>query len=80
MEQISIFEVIGNEVVPFEHGDQVRVKVPNLNKNAEDYFYLTGFYGKRGCVKKIVEKPSLQYHVDFDGKEAIVYHKELKHW
>lgn len=80
MEQISIFDVIGHKEIPFDCGDQVRVKVPNLNKNAEDYFYLSGFYGKRGNVKRVVETPSLQYYVDFDGKEAIVYHEELKYW
>lgn len=80
MQQISIFEVMEHQLIPYDCGDLVRVTVPKLNNNAEDHYYLSNFANKRGCVQKIVKQPKLQYHVDFDGKEAIVYHSELKYW
>lgn len=80
MRQISIFEVMEHQLIPFDCNDLVRIEVPELNNNAEDHYYLESFSNKMGVIKKVVEKPSLQYHVDFDGKEAIVYHSELKYW
>lgn len=69
------------EVIPFDRNDNVRVVVPALvHGNAENHYYLSDFAGKRGIVLAVIQEPSLQYEIDFDGKKAMVYHEELKYW
>lgn len=76
--QLSIFEI---EVIPFEVSDQVRIVIPDYKRgDPESFYYLSDFERKRGEVLKVVHAPSLQYHVDFDGRTAIVYHDEIKRW
>lgn len=80
--QISIFEEVKPfEVVPYEINDQVQIAIPDYKRDdPESFYYLSDFERKRGGVLKIVYEPSLQYHIDFDGKTAIVYHDEVKYW
>lgn len=80
--QLSIFEAAKQvAVVPFDIGDQVRIAIPDYKRDdPESFYYLSDFESKRGGVLKVVDAPSLQYHIDFDGKTAIVYHDEVKCW
>lgn len=83
--QLSIFEEIkpveAIEVIPFEVNDQVQIQIPEYKRgDPESFYYLTNFKRKRGSVLRIVQEPSLQYYIDFDGKTAIVYHDEVKYW
>lgn len=71
---------ITQQIIPFEVNDQVRVTVPDINVDSEAHYYLSDFKGKRGAVLRFLDKPSWQYCIDFDGKEAIVYHHEIKYW
>lgn len=81
VEQLTIFEVTEPDVIPFEIGDMVRVTIPKYKRaDPESFYYLQDFERKRGKVLKVVHAPTLQYHVDFDGREAIVYHDEIKYW
>lgn len=86
IEQFTIDDyMIGNveitqQIIPFEVNDQVRVIVPNIEIDSEAHYYLSDFENKRGAIRKFADKPSWQYHIDFDGKIAIVYHHEIKYW
>lgn len=86
VEQMTIFEVPEElqrniDIIPFDKNDNVRIVILDYKKSdPESYYYLLGYERKRGRVMKVVEKPSLQYHVEFDGRIAIVYHDELKYW
>lgn len=81
VEQLTIFEVAEPDVLPFEIGDMVRITIPKYKRaDPESFYYLQDFTKKRGVITKVVSAPSLQYHVDFDGRNAIVYHDEVKYW
>lgn len=66
------------EVLPYELGDSVRVDIDILDENdVLNYNYLLDFVKKKGIVKKIVHKPTLQYEVAFGDTIAHMYHKDL---
>ena len=80
MNQLSIFEM-PIETMPFEITDNVRIFISKeRQQDVESFYYLNDFKNVRGKVLKVVEVPSLQYEVDFNGKLGIVYHDELKYW
>lgn len=79
--QLSIFEMPDSNIIPFEVGDMVRITIPKYKRaDPESFYYLQDFLKKRGVITKVVHAPSLQYHVDFDGREAILYHDEVRYW
>lgn len=74
-EQEDIEEI---ELLPFDIGEHVRVVTDmKAEDDLEGYYYLQEFHGKRGLISKVTKKPNLQYDVDFNGRTAIVYHREL---
>ncbi len=73
--QLTIFDVVDS---PFDVGDAVQVVSVTDDMDAETYFYLPKFQNKKGSILKVIEEPSLQYEIDFDGKFAILYHTELR--
>lgn len=74
--QLTIFDVVDSQ--PFNVGDAVQVIDVTNDMDVETYYYLQDLQDKQGLVLKSIEKPSLQYEVDFNGKLAIVYHHELR--
>lgn len=77
MLQLTIFDALP-KVREFKFGDPVKVIEINEQMDAETSYYLSKFTGKRGLIVKVIRQPSLQYHVDFDGEIAIIYHEELE--
>ena len=66
------------DILPYEIGDFVRVDIDSLDENdVLNYNYLLDFVKKKGIVKKIVLKPTLQYEVAFGDTIAHMYHKDL---
>lgn len=75
MQQLTIYDALQ---VEFEPSDLVRVIEPTSDMDAETHHYLSLFHGKNGLIVKVIRQPTLQYHVDFNGQIAIVYHHELE--
>lgn len=74
----ALEDSIIEEIIPYEINDRVKIRnSANLVEDPESFFYLKEFEGKRGEVRKIIEKPVLQYEVAFGQRIAIVYHQEL---
>lgn len=75
MQQLTIYDALQ---VEFEPSDLVKVIEPTDAMDAETHHYLSLFTGKTGLIVKVIRQPTLQYHVDFNGQIAIVYHHELE--
>lgn len=67
-----------HEIVPYEVGDSVRVDLDNLDeKDVLNYNYLLDYLKKKGIIKKVIHKPTLQYKVAYGDTIAYMYHKDL---
>lgn len=73
--QLTIFDV---DSQPFNFGDAVQVINATDDMEAETFLYLQDLQNKKGLIMKVINRPSLQYEVDFNGKSAMVYHHELE--
>lgn len=75
MKQLTIFDIPLN---PFNIGEIVKV-VNNADKDdPENYYYLKVFEGKEGRIREVIEKPRLQYRIEFRNGDGYFYHEELR--
>lgn len=66
------------EILPYEIGDTVRVDIDSLDESdVLNYNYLLDFLKKKGTVKRVIHKPTLQYEVRYGDTIAFMYHKDL---
>lgn len=78
LKQLSIFDEEVQEIQSYKILEIVKV-VNNSCKETdpESYYYLKLFQDKEGKILEVIEKPRLQYRVEFRNGTGYFYHNEL---